>query len=90
MLINGFEVDESRVFSPVYDNMYPIKFLSDLVYNKIGLLIENPFDTRVHPDLTHDYKEEDLAEMKQNMARKSKGKVYANVVEKIIDSIQKL
>lgn len=44
LFLNGFRVDESRIFYPNPDNMYPIKFLSDLVDSRITYLIENPLD----------------------------------------------
>jgi hypothetical protein len=87
LLVNGFEIDPSRVFNPIFDNMYPIKFLSDLVHNKMGRLMENPFDTQVHPDLQHDYDALDISEMKKNMEAKNASKVHANVANKIVDTI---
>ena len=47
LFLNGFKVDEARIFYANADNMYPIKFLSDLVDCRMTNLIENPFDKNI-------------------------------------------
>jgi hypothetical protein len=87
LLLHHFEVDETRIFQPHYDNQLAIKFLSDLVYSGMGNLIKDPFDSKIHPDLKHDMGDHYLEDLQVH--KKNKVKIHANVVEKIIEIITK-
>lgn len=87
LFLNGYKVDETRIFIPHPDNMYPIKFLSDLVDSRLPNLIENPYDRTIVQGVMHDLGDNYLHELKQVLGDSST--ISDSISQKIIHIIEK-